>query len=373
MMLIGALQPSTAGEASRLTQGSTPAEKAQILLDKLTPEEKVGQLFLVGFSGSQVAEKSQVYDLVYNRHIGGVVLLSTNDNFTSEDTLVNAHSLIASMQRVEWDSSQSVPAAASPGSQYQPNYIPLFIGTSQEGDGYPYDQIISGLTPLPSEMSIGATWNTSLAKQVGNDLGRQFTILGINLLLGPSLDVLERQDMAAGEDLGTTVFGADPYWVSEMGKAYIAGVHEGSRSKIAVIAKHFPGQGSADRVPEDEVATVRKTLEQLKQIELAPFFAVTGGAQTAEETADGVLVSHIRYQGFQDNIRVTTKPVSLDPALTAILNLPEFVDWHTNGGLVVSNDLGAKAVRQVYDPTGQTFDARRVAREAFLAGNDLFT
>ncbi len=95
--------------------------------------------------------------------------------------------------------------------------------------------------------------------------------------------------------------------------------------RLMVIANHFPGRGSADRPSGEEPATVRKSLEQLKQIELAPYFSVTGNAINAESTADGLLVSHIRYQGFQGNIRSTTRPVSFDPqALSQILSLPAF-------------------------------------------------
>ncbi|HTX78909.1 MAG TPA: glycoside hydrolase family 3 N-terminal domain-containing protein, partial [Longilinea sp.] len=171
---------------------------------------------------------------------------------------------------------------------------------------------------------------------------------------------------------GTRTFGGDPYWVSVMGQEYIRGIHEGSHNQIAVIATHFPGQGGSDRPPEEEVATVRKSLEQLKQIELAPFFAVTGNAPDADSTTDGLLVSHIRYQGFQGNVRATTYPVSFDPtALGQILSLTPFTSWRTSGGVMVSDDLGSQAVRKFFDPTGQTFDARQVARTAFLAGNDL--
>ena len=69
--------------------------------------------------------------------------------------------------------------------------------------------------------------------------------------------------------------------------------------KLAVIAKNFPGRGGSDRLPDEEVATVRKSLEQLKLIELAPFFEVTDIADTTRNSiADGLLLSHIRYQGF---------------------------------------------------------------------------
>jgi beta-N-acetylhexosaminidase len=141
---------------------------------------------------------------------------------------------------------------------------------------------------------------------------------------------------------------------------------------MVVVAKHFPGRGSSDRLPEEEVATVRKSLEQLKQIELPPFFEVTN-LEEPTGVVDGLLVSHIRYQGFQGNIRATTRPVSFDAsALPAILALPEFTAWRTNGGLIVSDALGSDAVREFYSQQGtENFSPRLVARDAFNAGNDL--
>ncbi|HAE60322.1 MAG TPA: hypothetical protein DCG54_12660, partial [Anaerolineae bacterium] len=157
-----------------------------------------------------------------------------------------------------------------------------------------------------------------------------------------------------------------------MGRAFLSGLKMGSSGRMAVIAKHFPGRGGTDRPTEQEVATVRRSLEELKQTELAPFFAVTGNAPNPESTADGLLVSHIRYQGFQGNIRATTRPVSFDQqSLGEILSLPELASWRQNGGVMVSDDLGTPAVRRFYDPGQENFSARLVARDAFLAGNDL--
>jgi beta-N-acetylhexosaminidase len=207
---------------------------------------------------------------------------------------------------------------------------------------------------------------------VGSVMGQELASLGVNLYLGLSLDVLSSPNPLQGADLGPRVFGGDPYWVGQMGQAFISGMHTGSDGHVAVIAQHFPGRGESDRPPEKEVATVRKSLEQLKQIELAPFFAVTGNASAPVSVTDGLLVSHIRYQGFQGNIRATTRPVSFDPqALALILGLSPFADWRQKGGLMVSDDLGSPAVRGFYDPAGTNFQARLVARDAFLAGNDL--
>jgi beta-N-acetylhexosaminidase len=370
--LVVALPLSALQGAGVTAQQDDARQKAKAMLTKMTPEERVGQLFLVTFYGNNFDETAQIYDLIANHHIGGVVLQRSNDNFTlSINTVAQAQQLVHTLQKTEWDASQRFSVSVG-GIPVSPQYIPLAIGISQEGDDHPTDQIINGLTLLPSLMSIGATWNPALAQNAGEVMGRELSALGFNLYFGPSLDVLDLPQLDSGETMGVRTFGGDPYWVGKMGQAYITGLRQGSENRMMVIAKHFPGRGGSDRSPEEEIPTVRKSLEQLKQIELAPFFSVTGNAPSPEMVADGLLVSHIRYQGFQGNIRSTTRPVSSDQAaLELILKLPAFVQWRENGGVMVSDNLGAQAVRRFYDPGGSAFDARTAAREAFLAGNDL--
>jgi beta-N-acetylhexosaminidase len=342
-------------------------QKAAVLLSRLSPEERVGQLFLVTFKGTDFSKDSQIYDLIVEHHIGGVVLTNANNNFIGpENTLAEVQKLTTGLQQLAWDSKNTL------GGGVPDNYVPLFVGISQEGDLNPNDQIINGMTPLPNQMAIGATWNTDLARKVGKTMGMELQNLGFNLYLGPSLDVLDVLPVEGGEDLGTRTFGGDPFWVGEMGKAYISGLHEGSQDTMVVISKHFPGRGGSDRPAEDEVATVRKSLEQLKQIELAPFFSVTSPSTSEKSKTDGLLISHIRYQGFQGNIRVTTRPVSFDPsALSQLMTIEPLKTWRDNGGIMVSDDLGSTAVKKFFDPTNLSFDARQVARNALLAGNDL--
>ncbi len=359
------------------SQVLTPAGQAEQLLSQLTPEERIGQLFLVTFQGTDVGPDSQIYDLIHAQHVGGVVLLARNDNIVPSDndpqsTPKQVASLIRQLQQTEWEASLKGQANPDTSNSYYPAYVPLFTAISQEGDSVPFDQILNGLTELPDEMALGATWDPDLAAQVGNVMGKELSVLGINFLLGPSLDVLDLPKIEITNNLGTRTFGGDPFWVGEMGRAYIRGVHQGSNGKLAVAAKHFPGYGGSDRLPEEEVATVRKSLDELKSFDLAPFLAVTGNALTTEETADALLTSHIRYQGLQGNIRATTRPVSLDPqALALLMGLPGLSNWRDNAGLLVSDDLGNMAIRRFYDLITPSYDARRVALNAFLAGNDL--
>ena len=350
-------------------------QDAQNLLEQMSPEERVGQLFLVTFEGNSPQPEDPIIDLIANYHISGVLLSKENDNFVeTPETLAEASRLIELLQDAEYEASLiEVDDEGGNGESIRPVYIPLFIAVSQEGGGAGYSDILSNLTELPSQMAIGATWNTELARGIGEVLGRELEALGFNLLLGPSLDILEDPRLVGPGDLGVRSFGGDPFWVSVMGRAYVAGLHEGSGGRLGVIVKHFPGLGSADRPIEEEVATVRKSLEQLKQIELAPFFALTRSNPGEEaDIADGLLVSHIRYQGFQGNIRDTTRPVSLDPqAHDQLMALEPIVTWHEAGGIAVSDSLGSRAVRRFRDPLERTFKAHLVARDAFLAGNDL--
>jgi len=364
-------------EVAAQTVTTTPESQAAGILNNLTPEEKIGQLFMITFVGTDVGPESEIYDLITNYHIGSVVILAENDNLTHinqspGDTALQLRALTHDLQKTEWTAAQQSQENPSSGEIFVPSFIPLLIGMFQEGDGYPYDQVLFGLTPLPNHIALGATWNPDLAAEVGTILGSELTSVGINLLLGPSLDILESPQIEGTNDLGARTFGGDPYWVAEMGRAYISGVHKGSAGRVIVVAKHFPGHGGADRLPEDEVATVRKSLEELITFDLAPFFKVTGDALSIEETTDALLTSHIRYQGLQGNIRATTRPVSLDPqALNLLLEQPILDSWRQNGGVMISDNLGSPAVRGFYELTSQTFDPQRVALNAFLAGNDL--
>lgn len=323
----------------------------------MSTAEKVGQLFLVTFEGSVAAIDSPITSLILDNHIGGVVLKRENDNITGTTTTVPEQ--IGEL-------NTQLQAYALTSTRKQP--VPLFIGLQQEGDHEEYAAVLNGITPIPSEMAIGATWNPAFARQVGQVVGDELNQLGFNLLLGPSLDVLDDPDPNNENDLGTRTFGGDPYWVGRFGTAYIDGLHAGSDGRLAVIARHFPGYGGSDRPTNIEIATVRKSLEQLLRLDLVPFFS----AANAASPVDGLLTTHIRYRGLAGNLRETTPPVSISGTdLSALLDLEQLVQWRENGGLILSDELGVRAVQRFYDPSEQAFTHRRVARDAFSAGNDL--
>ncbi|MEX0787321.1 MAG: glycoside hydrolase family 3 N-terminal domain-containing protein, partial [Anaerolineales bacterium] len=371
-LVIGALALAASVSSSAWAR---PEDQVVSLLESMTPEERVGQLFLVTFRGTSAGVDSDIADLIQNYHVSGVVLRSRGANFVEgPGSAESARALIAALQQIEDQAAHPEEVATPTGeTPSPPQYVPLLIGIGQGGGEHSLAEVMPGLSSMASEMAIGATWDTQLARDAGEVLGRDLEGVGFNLLLGPSLDVLEDPRLGGGGDLGVSTFGGDPFWVSAMGQAFIEGLHAGSSNRLAVVAKHFPGLGSSDRPLDEEVATVRKSLDQLRTIELAPFFAVTRTAPgTDPGTVDGLLTSHIRYQGLQGNIRATTRPVSLDPqALSQILALEPLASWRLAGGVTVSDSLGSRAIRLFRDPRELAFEGHLIARDAFLAGNDL--
>lgn len=442
----GSAPTVTATPAGRA--GARPAE-IKAIMDKMSAADKVGQLFLVTFEGSDVSASSDIAALVRDYRVGGVVLRLANDNFrnapivqlpitATQDMAAAApitlstplqiaqlsHALqtlalsapqpitattgasgeitrpistrpqppaapdeLASLPTLPPLPSPTPTATQSPIATAQPQppitttliltdtHVPLFIGIEWNGDD---SSIFAGATggehsfsPLAGAMALGATWNPALAEASGQVLGQELRAVGVNLLLGPPLDVLDIPRPGSKGDLDTRTFGGDPFWVGQMGQAFIRGVQLGSQGRVQTAAKHFPGQGSSDRRPEDEVATVQKSVQQLRQIELAPFAAVAASAAGMTGTTAALITSHNRYRGFQGNIRQLTPPISLAPQLQDLMALKEFAEWRAAGGVLISDALGVPAVRRYYDPQLQKFPHRQVAQDAFLAGNDL--
>lgn len=401
-----ALLPVIAPASRLAAQDATPpplpyADQVKTLIDGMSVQQRVGQLFVVGFPGNVTAPSTDIADLIVNYHIGGVQLRAANGNFNNAQTDPSPPQQVAQLANALQTLALTRPAAganaaptltpspettdAAPAASPTPALtdtptpplpaIPLFIALSGDADTRPraeLSEVTQNITTLPSQMALGATWKPDNARISGEIFGREYAQMGVNVLFGPLLDVVDAPKPNTPGDLGASVFGGDPFWVGQMGAAYVAGVHRGSENRIAVVARNFPGLGSSDRDVREEIPTVQKSLEQLKQIELAPFFAVTRGSANDESTVDGLLVSHIRYRGFQGNIRASTRPVSLDPqAYQALMTLPEISPWRNSGGVTFSDSLGARSVRRFYDPMEASFNARRIAQEAFVAGNDV--
>ncbi len=371
LILFSAVTPFLAAAQDPIQPDLDAAVEAKFL--ELTPAERVGQLFLVSFEGNSANTDSDIAELIQEYRVGGVVISARNRNFfNSINTPAQVLGLTTSLQRLATQpplpvtATQTITAAAPLTTPY--TALPLFVAVAHEGDGYPFTQIRQGMHDIPSQMALAATWDLENPRQIGLAVGQELSAVGVNMLFGPSLDVLDNPRPNLGSGLGVRTFGSNPYWVGEMGHAYIQGIHLGSDGKLLTIAKHFPGFGSSDREINQGVPTILKSLDDMRRTELPPFFRVTNlNDDTLTGVTDGLMTAHARYQGLQGNV-----PVSLDARnLPALLALKEIAPWRQNGGLVVSAPLGAPAALEGISAGRDNFPARRLVQDAFLAGNDV--
>lgn len=338
-------------------------------LASLTPEERVGQLVMVNFVEDDVSASSDIAALIRDYRVGAVLVTASNGNVVNRgDTAGQLATLTNGLQQRSFEASARTDSA---NGQY---FLPLFVATDNEGDLFPLTNVTNGFTAVPNNMTIGATWSKKDAQATGAIVGRELSAAGINMLLGPVVDVLGNPRSGGNGDIGIRSFGGDPAWVGQLGRAYVRGVHEGSADRMLTVTKHFPGHGSSDRGTDNEVPTVNKSLSQLRASDLAPFAeAVRADDTDAAGATDAMMVSHIRYRNFVPGATTPfTRPISIDAAaFKALMDLPEFVQWRASH-LVMSDALGVQAVKQWYAQQGlPDFPNRDVVRDALLAGSDL--
>lgn len=144
--------------------------------------------------------------------------------------------------------------------------VPLLIGVDQENGGVNslFDDLM--IRQYPSAMGIAATGSKELAFQVAKQTAEEVAATGINLLLGPCLDVLTN---ARNQPLGVRSFCDDPMEVSEYGIASMKGYQEAG---LATMGKHFPSYGNLEFLGSAlDVPIITDSLEQLSLSALVPF------------------------------------------------------------------------------------------------------
>jgi beta-glucosidase len=98
---------------------------------------------------------------------------------------------------------------------------------------------------FPQSINLATTWNPELARLSGAAIAAQARANGVDMILGPVLDVARDPRWGRVEE----DFGEDPYLTGQLGLAYVQGMQGGSlNTDHTVIAepKHFAGHGSPE-------------------------------------------------------------------------------------------------------------------------------
>ena len=144
--------------------------------------------------------------------------------------------------------------------------VPLAIALDQENGGVNslFDEIY--IRQYPSAMGMAATGSKDLAYEVAKATAEEISACGVNLMMGPCLDVLTN---ARNQPLGVRTTGDDPQEVSAFGIAFMKGYRDAG---LATMGKHFPSYGSLEFLGSAlDVPTITESLESLSLNALVPF------------------------------------------------------------------------------------------------------
>ena len=302
-----------------------PEEAALLaLLEGMTLEEKVGQLFFVRVPAENAVEDVMTY------HLGGYLLFGRDTQNKTASELIQT---IASYQ-----------AAAE---------LPLLIGVDEEGGTVVR---VSSNPHLRSKKfsSPGKLWKQGLDALLRETREKSILLksLGFNVNLAPVADVSTNPrdfiyDRTTGMDAEET---AD----------YTARVTEAqSFYGLGSVLKHFPGYGN-NKDTHTGVAVDERSMETFLEQDFLPFQAGIAVEETVWPSGElrrlrpAVLVSHNIVNCMDPNL-----PASLSPEVHRILREDLGFD-----GVVMTDDLAMDAV-SAYAADGN------VAVMSIQAGNDL--
>ena len=191
---------------------------------------------------------------------------------------------------------------------------------------------------------MGTAGEEAFAFRQGQFEARELRRLGIDLNLGPCLDVLTER---YSPNIGIRSYGKDPKIVARYGVARIRGM---ASAGLSACAKHFPGKGHSPLDAHLKLPTIDSTPDEMRATHLPPFVeAIAAGIEA-------VMTSHPVYP-------------KLDPSgVPATFSRRLVGDWLRGelgfGGVIVSDDLEMGAVSETC-PIGEA------TVRAAAAGHDL--
>src|SRR5947207_509164 len=298
-----AVRPSLSDPASEKKLGA--------LLQKMTLEEKVGQL--VQYSAGQPTGpgtgRTDYDDMIRQGEVGALFNIATARQ-------VNAY------QRVAVEQSRL--------------HTPILFGL----------EVIHGFrTEFPVPLGLAASWDPDLIEQTARVAARETSASGIRWAFSPMVDIA--RDARWGRMIEGS--GEDPFLGAAIARAYVRG-YQGARldapDSIAACPKHFVGYGAAEG--GRDYNSVEISEHTLRQFYLPPFHAaVEEGAATIMSAFNSL----------------NAVPASANPfTLTQILRK----EWGFQG--IADSDYTSLAELMNH---GIANDGATAARKAFLAGVDM--
>ncbi|HYM62843.1 MAG TPA: glycoside hydrolase family 3 N-terminal domain-containing protein [Thermoanaerobaculia bacterium] len=301
-----------------LARPAFAADAIDRTIDRMSDDEKIAQLLMVGFDGTRVSPDLRM--LVSQWHAGGIVLYRQN------------------IQSARQAAQRNAEIRALAAGNVEP-----FIAVDQEGGLV--QRLRDGVPELPGNMALGATRSPRLARRAGRALAQSLRALGFTMNFAPVLDVLWNPENTV---FLTRSFSDDPHLAARLGRAFVRGANEGG---IISVAKHFPGEGGTAGDSHFALPVLDSDRNAMDSCELVPFRAAIAAHLPA------LMTGHIAVPRIAE-----------EPGLPATISRRVLTDLLRHdlrfNGLVITDELQMPSIRS-------RASVGDLAVEAILAGADM--
>ena len=262
-------------------------------------EELVGERLVIGIPGTKITP--EIVRHFKELHAGGLILYRVN--FDSPPQLKQ---LIADLEEA----------------------LGRKLLVTADHEGGRVIMFRDGITVFPDNLAVGGAGKIDYARQQGEIEAKELRRLGMDVNLGPVLDVLTE---AYSPNIGIRAYGKDWRLVAQMGAARIAAMQQGG---LSACAKHFPGKGHAPVDAHLGLPVIGSSWKEMEEVHLQPFV-------TAIQTGvDLVMSSHPYYpklDPYPQMIATFSRKIIYD-YLRGELNFK---------GIIASDDLEMGAIKAI--------------------------
>ncbi len=317
---------------------STPL--ANNFLESHSIEDAVSQLIFVGIpSDFNTIDYDKPTKRLLEHNIGGVILNAYNlpgyslEQYNKKNAYSYVYHFIKEVRSMSDDNN-------------------LLIAVDFESSRF--TSLRYPFTPPPSALSISSTNQTIYAYLSGKLVGHQLQQAGINVLLGPVLDLAKPTQGKLNTALKNRSWGSNLNLTLNMAGRFIDGVKE---HNIITIGKHVPGFGSVNSNPHNKESRYDGSLSSLKnELDII---------DSLSNYLDGIMTSHVSlsFSKIEDPLTVSKKLV--DKIFKKLLSPEEFTSK-----LLVTDDLSdMESIKLFNNKKGWDYDDLALA--AFKAGHDI--
>lgn len=224
----------------------------------LTLRQKVAQLFMPAIYASDDVWTMRQVKQYADSCVGGIVLLKGDSE--------SARGIAATLQNC--------------------GRIKAFIAIDAE---WGLAMRLADAPRFPANSAISDDADDQLMYEYGREVARECRLLGINMVLGPVVDV-----SVPNSFMRRRSFGTDPRRVSDLALAYARGLEDGD---VISVAKHFPGHGSVSADSHKRKGVIERSLNEMDSIDLYPF------RRWVEQRLTGIMVGHLAVPSIDSEMR----------------------------------------------------------------------